>query len=255
MNSGAALWPTDRDGFRLRGIEMTRIETFTDAAFAFAVSLLVISTQSVPTSFSELIDALIGVPAFALSFLLIMTFWYGHWQWSRRFGLDDMSTILLSGLLVFTVLVYVFPLKFLFTLAVAWVSRFRLATSDMSNAISSVDDLYHIFAIYGIGYAAMAFAIVLLNLHALRLRTTLGLDDLELLLTRSEITVWCVLGSVGLLSAITALLTPPSAFVWPGWIYMLLPVVMPIVGVRTNRRHKLLLAQRKGESPVMAASD
>jgi hypothetical protein len=39
---------TERDGFRLRGEEMTRIETFTDAAFAFAVSLLVIAGDTVP---------------------------------------------------------------------------------------------------------------------------------------------------------------------------------------------------------------
>src|SRR5438874_13439470 len=29
-------------GFRLRGLEMTRLETFIDAAFAFAISMLVI---------------------------------------------------------------------------------------------------------------------------------------------------------------------------------------------------------------------
>ena len=46
-------WPRDRDGFRLRGLGMTRIETFTDAAFAFAVSLLVISTQAVPTNYER----------------------------------------------------------------------------------------------------------------------------------------------------------------------------------------------------------
>jgi hypothetical protein len=35
-------------GFRLRGIEMTRLETFIDAAFAFAVTMLVIATGQVP---------------------------------------------------------------------------------------------------------------------------------------------------------------------------------------------------------------
>jgi len=28
-----------KDGFRLRGLEMTRLEVFTDAAFAFAISI------------------------------------------------------------------------------------------------------------------------------------------------------------------------------------------------------------------------
>lgn len=41
--------PCDSAGFRLRGLDMTRIETFTDAAFAFALTLLVISIDP-PTS-------------------------------------------------------------------------------------------------------------------------------------------------------------------------------------------------------------
>lgn len=32
-----------KNGFRLRGMDMTRTETFTDAAFAFALTLLVVS--------------------------------------------------------------------------------------------------------------------------------------------------------------------------------------------------------------------
>ena len=46
-------------GFRLRGIEMTRLETFIDAAFAFAISMLVIASQQIPDvpyhRFAELI--------------------------------------------------------------------------------------------------------------------------------------------------------------------------------------------------------
>ena len=45
----ASTMPADLDalprlrGFRLRGMEMTRLETFIDAAFAFAISMLVIA--------------------------------------------------------------------------------------------------------------------------------------------------------------------------------------------------------------------
>ena len=45
-----------RDGFRLRGMEMTRLETFIDAAFAFAISMLVIAGSQMPDD----IDALLG---------------------------------------------------------------------------------------------------------------------------------------------------------------------------------------------------
>jgi len=54
-------------GFRLRGLEMTRIEVFVDAAFAFSVTLLVISFDSIPQSFTEMVLAIKGIPAFLLS--------------------------------------------------------------------------------------------------------------------------------------------------------------------------------------------
>ena len=45
-------------GFRLRGIAMTRLETFIDAAFAFAITMLVIATQQIPDDIETLLAAL-----------------------------------------------------------------------------------------------------------------------------------------------------------------------------------------------------
>ena len=63
-----------KNGFRLRGTQMSRLETFADAAFAFAVTLLVISFDQIPTTYEELIGALKSVPAFAASFTIIVMF-------------------------------------------------------------------------------------------------------------------------------------------------------------------------------------
>ncbi len=54
------------------------LETFLDAAFAFATTMLVISIGDIPSSYAELIEALKGTPAFAMSFAAIMIFWLGH---------------------------------------------------------------------------------------------------------------------------------------------------------------------------------
>ena len=78
-----------RGGFRLRGLEMTRLESFVDAAFAFAVSLLVIAGQQVPDDLDTILRAFNNVPAFAASIAVMAIFWRGHWLWSRRFGLED----------------------------------------------------------------------------------------------------------------------------------------------------------------------
>jgi hypothetical protein len=44
-------------GFRLRGVEMTRLETFIDAAFAFAITMLVIAAQQIPDDIETLLAA------------------------------------------------------------------------------------------------------------------------------------------------------------------------------------------------------
>ena len=73
-----------RKGFRLRGLEITRLETFTDAAFAFATPMLVISLSGIPESVADLVAAVKDIPAFLASFVTIAAFWNAHRRWSRR---------------------------------------------------------------------------------------------------------------------------------------------------------------------------
>lgn len=177
-------------------------------------------------------DALHGLPAFAISFLLLMVFWYGHWQWSRRYGLEDLTSVVPSCLLVFAVLSYVYPLKYLVSLNTAWLSRGTIATTA---SLGSMAELYGIFAIYGCGFAGMALVVSLLNVHGWRKREELGLSGRERIATRAEIGAWLILAGVGLLSALVAVFLAPSAAAWPGWIYMILPVAMPVYGRRSAR--------------------
>src|SRR5216110_3988400 len=76
-------------GFRLRGIAMTRLETFIDAAFAFAITMLVIAAQQIPDNIQALLAAFKNVPTFVCSIAVLGIFWRGHWSWSRRYGLED----------------------------------------------------------------------------------------------------------------------------------------------------------------------
>src|SRR5437870_5806593 len=92
-------------GFRLRGIEMTRLETFIDAAFAFAVTVMVIGAERVPDNSSALLDAFKNVPAFLASVGVLSIFWRGHWLWSRRYGLEDGVSIFISWALLATILI------------------------------------------------------------------------------------------------------------------------------------------------------
>src|SRR3974377_1981943 len=101
-------------GFRWRGHEITRIEGFSDAVFAFAVTLLVVSLE-VPKTFSDLLETMSGFGAFACGFAILFLIWFGHYKFFRRYGLEDTTTTVLTGVLVFVVLFFVYPLKFLFT--------------------------------------------------------------------------------------------------------------------------------------------
>jgi uncharacterized membrane protein len=232
-----------KNGFRLRGLDMTRIETFTDAAFAFALTLLVVSLD-IPTSFEELTASLHGIPAFALSAVLLMLFWNGHNEWSRRYGLDDAMTVILSCLLVFTVLVYVYPLKFVFQSMLVWLNRgLGLPVPFEEITLRSPAQVNQLFVIYSAGFIAMCASIILLNLHAWRLRETLHLNELERFDTKAEIGAWLIVGGAGVLSIIVALALPPSLAGLPGFAYMLLAFVMPVYGMVGGRRRRAIAAR------------
>src|SRR3979411_919134 len=98
---GSAL-PADLDAlprlsrFRLRGLEMTRLETFIDAAFAFAITMLVIAAQQIPDNIQALLAAFKNVPTFVCSIAVLGIFWRGHWLWSRRYGLEDGASVFIG---------------------------------------------------------------------------------------------------------------------------------------------------------------
>jgi len=92
--------------FRWRGGEISRLEGFADAVFAFAVTLLVVSLE-VPKTFAELVAAMHGFLAFGLCFAALTRVWHQHYRYFRRYGLQDAWVICLNFALLFFVLFYV----------------------------------------------------------------------------------------------------------------------------------------------------
>src|SRR5689334_5454945 len=93
-------------GFRWRGREVTRLEGLTDAVFAFATTLLIVSLE-VPRTFDELLEVSKGFGAFLLTFSVLMLVWSQHFRFFRRYGLQDTPTVILNAVLLFVVLFYV----------------------------------------------------------------------------------------------------------------------------------------------------
>lgn len=222
------------DGFRQRGEAMTRLETFTDAAFAFAVTMLVVGGgDSIPNTFDEMTAAMKQVPAFAASFANILLFWYAHHVWSRRFGLDDLGAAMWSFALVFVVLVYIYPLKALYSGA---FHSFSGGYLESYFAFSSIEDVRTMFVIFGSAYIAMSAVIVMLNRHALAQREELDLSELEVYETKSALQHWLINMAVPAVSIWIAVALPDRWLGLAGFVYGVFGIVLPWHSIRRSRK-------------------
>ena len=231
-------------GVRQRGEQVTRLETFVDAAFAFAVTLLVVSFDAMPSSFVELYDALRRLPAFLAGFAILALFWHGHNRFSRRYGLEDGTIVFLSMALVAATLFYVYPLRMVMSAAMVF---FTGGWSPGEFKVRTFEEFRLVFVIYGIGFAILAGIIAAMHRQALRKADELQLDAAERLATRAEIVSNLVLMAVAGLSILIAM-TIPANRGWmqalPGLAYALLSVLLPAIGIGYGRRVRLLAAQR-----------
>jgi uncharacterized membrane protein len=224
---------SDLPGFRLRGREVTRLESFSDAVFGFALTLLVVSLD-VPKSFNDLMSTMRGFPAFAICFLLLALIWNSHYKFCRRYGLDDGTSRFLTCILLFLVLFYVYPLKFLFNLSITGLLFGAGPPISMTGA-----QLSQLLVIYGLGFAAVYVAMGLLYLHAYRLRDEIELTDLERFDTRYLIARLLSVASVGLVAAALAFI--PAVRDWSALIYFsLFPILRISRSVHWRRRAKFL---------------
>jgi uncharacterized membrane protein len=224
--------PGDPNAFRWRGGEISRIEAFSDAVFAFAITLLVVSLE-VPHSFSELLDAMKGFPAFAICFFLILQVWHAHYSYFRRYGLEDRFTMGLNGVLLFVVLFFVYPLKFVFTLLAGQFFPFLHAQVPAIQ----LHQWPTLMVVYGLGSIAVYGCFALLYLHAWKLRDHLHLNALERHDTWDSISRQLVLVGVSAISVVLALAGSGSR---AGMAYLSLGPLMTIHGFWMGRRRARL---------------
>jgi uncharacterized membrane protein len=211
-------------GFRWRGHEVTRLEGFTDAVFAFAVTLLVVSLE-VPKTYPELIEALRGVPAFGICFALLAVVWFEHYRYFRRYGLENPVTVILNCALLFCVLLYVYPLKFMFA-------------AVMVSAEFTEPQMRMLLTIFSGGFSAVFCVFWLLYGYAWRCREELELTTIEQLRTRSSMIDESFMVFLGITSMLIARLAPPSAISVAAVIYFTIPIYYTIAGRFWARRER-----------------
>ena len=189
-----------------------RLDNFTDAAFAFAVTLLVIGGSESPTDQAMLTRAVAEVPAFAIGFAIIVMFWAAHVRWRSLRGEGDWLSALLSVLLVFLVLVYVQPLR-------AMARSFSTFLGGGGTPFRG--DVGELFLIYGAGFVAMAAATAALFFE---LRRNASLDREQRAAGRGEALIWLILVATGLVSILLAAFEATEAIA--PLVYATLPITI-----------------------------
>ena len=196
------------------GREVSRIEGFSDAVFGFALTLLVVSLE-VPDNFEGLKQILRGFVPFAATFALVCWIWFEHYAFFRKFEAEDPLTIFLNCMLLFLVLFFVYPLKFVF-------SRVIPALMGQAPEFSMTEtDGRMMMWIYSAGFVAMMAVFVLLYWNQYRHRQALGLSEEQAFVARVGARTHVLSVLVGLTSIVMAL-TVPIQWIWTaGVIYAL----------------------------------
>lgn len=225
--------------FRWRSSEVSRLEELSDAVIGFALTLLVVSLE-VPQTFDELLRTISGFSAFAFCFALLIVIWYEHYIFFRRYGLRDTTTIVWNTVLLFLIVFYVYPLKFLFTLFFnAGLGMGTSVTTPGNAGVPMIQEaqLPQLYLIYGIGWSAVWLVFVLLYRHALGQSEHLKLSSLEVFDTKSSMNENLAAAGVGMVSIVLALAGVTGL---AGWVYLVMFPLTWVVRRRTALQRRSL---------------
>jgi uncharacterized membrane protein len=239
--------------FRWRSREISRLEGLSDAVFGFAITLLIVALE-VPKTSDELLETIRGFASFAVTFAILYLFWYRQFVFFRRYGLEDGVTVVLNGALLFVVLFFVFPLKFLIGALVDWFlwgrRTVRLPDGTLERIIRP-ENFPAMLMIYSLGFSAVFALFSLLYLHAYRKRHELELNELETLDTLQAIQTFRYAAGMTLLFAAYAFFPrlvagkpyeDQAVFAATGALFAALLLTMRL-RLRRRRRRKELVAR------------
>jgi uncharacterized membrane protein len=195
-----------------------RLDAFADAAFAFAVSLMVVGGSGPTPDYDGLVLAMRAIPSFVIGFAFIAMFWFAHVRWRKLRGEGDWRSVILTLALILSVLIYVHPLRAMSASFAAYLS---------GSEDSFADNLPQMFAIYGTGFVVMAGLMAALYHDVLRRADLPSMDRPAVL---GEAIIWLILVGTGLVSIIMTQI-PVTAY-WAPFAYATLPLTIGVFAMR-----------------------
>lgn len=165
--------------FKIRGENPSRLENFSDAVFAFSITLLMISLE-VPKNFTQILELSDELIAFAVTIVPLFIIWQQHRMFFRRYGLDDNKILIWNTVLLFIVLIFIFPLKFLSLFLVRFYSSLMFGTETVFGTMINGEQVPLLMIYYGIGALGLVFVFSRFYKHALNKKDELELSTDEL---------------------------------------------------------------------------
>ena len=196
-----------------RGEGTDRMQFFSDAVFAIALTLLVLDLRLPDTPSGELLDALVELSpqylAFALSFVIIALNWISHHAKYRVIVRFDQALIRLNFVLLFLV---------------AWVPFPTSVLSDYGGETPAV-------VLYAASVALLSLAQLAIWLYAYRARLVSAEVDAAI----SRYVVLSILPTpVVFLVSIPIALTAPEAAMWSWFAIFPLSLVFGLISRRSR---------------------
>ncbi|QKJ31697.1 DUF1211 domain-containing protein [Mucilaginibacter mali] len=231
--------PHKKQPIEWRSHEPNRLETFSDAVFAFALTLIIVSIE-VPRTFNELFETLKGGLSFAACFAMLFLIWNSQNVFFRRYGLNDPVTVTLNGILLFVVLIYVYPMKFLSQLL--FTGGTYTHNGEKIKMIGT-DQTCTLMIIYSIGYSVIYLLFFLMYLNARKQSEHLELTSKEAFETNTIAYINLISALIGVVVILIALMLPQGYNGLSGFFYFLIPISYSVWFSYRGKKGRLLFGE------------